>query len=130
MADFINYKRVTESWALKIIPAMTAGQGMENKSDKHSEALSADLVRHMADLSRLSLTEAEIEKFGRQFATILGYMAVLKKVDTSGVEPLYSCAFQKAGERRDEPDNRRSRGEILANAPETDGEYFIVPRII
>lgn len=98
--------------------------------DSVPEPLNPEVVRHMAELSRLELTDAETEKFGRQLASILSYMSVLDKVDTNGVEPLYACVFQKEDVRKDTAVNRRSRQEILTNAPETDGECFIVPRII
>ena len=101
---------------------------MINEDDE--KMLSPELVLHMADLSRLKLSDAEVEKFGRQFAVILGYMKVLNKVDAGQADPLYSCAEQTAAEREDIADNRRSQKEVLANAPETDGEYFLVPRII
>lgn len=102
----------------------------KQEGNKELKPLPADIVHHMAQLSRLVLTDSETEKFARQFASILDYMAVLEKVDTDGVEPLYTCVFQKAEDRKDEAINRRTREEILANAPETDGECFIVPRII
>lgn len=97
---------------------------------KISASLSPELVRHMADLSKLALTDEEVEIFGRQFAVILDHMAVLQSVDTENVQPLYSCVDNPAHKRKDIAKNERSRKEILANAPETDGESFIVPRII
>ena len=103
---------------------------MNKKENSHIEPLPDELVRHMAMLSRLSLKEEEVKLFGRQFATILGYMNILAEVNTEGVEALYSCASNAGHERRDIADNIRSREEILANAPETDGECFMVPRII
>lgn len=87
-------------------------------------------VRHMAMLSRLNISAAEEEMFARQFSRILGHMEILAGIDTQGIEPLYNPAAHQAPARRDEAANRRSVKEILANAPETDGQYFIVPRII
>lgn len=92
--------------------------------------VSSDEVLHMAQLSRLAVTSEELEQFRQQFTGILGHMDRLAMVDTGNVEPLYSPIQQEAGEREDRADNRRSREEILANAPETDGVYFIVPRIV
>lgn len=101
-----------------------------NEKEKNLKSLSSETVRHMAELSQLSLNEEEVEMFGRQFAVILGYMEVLQNVDTRGIEPLYTCAQNFAYKRKDNAVNMRSRKEILANAPETDGESFMVPRII
>lgn len=92
--------------------------------------ISLEEVRHMANLSRLVITEEEEAVFAGQFARILGHMEVLRNVDTNGVEPLYSPAQGSAETRPDEAHESRGADVILANAPETDGEYFIVPRIV
>lgn len=87
-------------------------------------------VRHMAKLSMLEIDAEEEKLFARQFANILAHMEILRAVDTTNVEPLYSPNAGACPTRADVADNKRRRGEILANAPETDGEYFIVPRIV
>lgn len=84
----------------------------------------------MASLSRLDIDEDELRLFCGQFTRILDYMGILEGVNTEGVEPCYSPVFHSAPLREDHMDNKRSAREILANAPETDGQYFIVPRII
>ena len=87
-------------------------------------------VAHMAQLSRLSVGEQEQALFARQLGDILGYMDVLAKVDTSAVEPLYSPVRHESAARQDVAVQVRTRQEVLANAPEADGEYFMVPRIV
>ena len=72
----------------------------------------------------------EQELFARQLGDILGYMDVLAKVDTSAVEPLYSPAHHTSAAREDVAAHVRTRQEVLSNAPEADGEYFMVPRIV
>ena len=96
-------------------------------SDK---TISQDDVAHMATLSRLSVSPEEQALFARQFGDILSYMDVLAQVDTSGVEPLYSPVQHISVPREDVSQNRRSREAVLANAPEGDGAYFVVPRIV
>jgi len=61
---------------------------------------------------------------------ILGYMDKLNELDTSSVEPMYTPVDQPGFLREDEVRKDFDRTEILRNAPETDGEYFIVPRIV
>ena len=95
-----------------------------------SKTIGKEDVRHMAALSRLQISEAEQDMFARQLGDILGYMDVLSRVDTSAVEPLYSPALHQGPLREDTAERRRRREDILANAPEADGEYFIVPRIV
>ena len=87
-------------------------------------------VAHMAQLSRLSVGEQEQALFARQLGDILGYMDVLARVDTSAVEPLYSPVRHESAARQDVAVQVRTRQEVLANAPEGDGEYFMVPRIV
>lgn len=94
------------------------------------KAVKPEEVRHMAKLSRLVINTEEEKLFGRQFGQILGHMAVLQSVNTDNVEPLYSPLSEVASTRPDIAENIRNREQILSNAPETDGETFIVPRIV
>lgn len=92
--------------------------------------IAPEQVLHMARLSRLALSPEEQELFTRQFGDILNHMDVLNGIDVTGISPLYTPALHTAAPRQDQPMNRRTHEEILGNAPEADGEYFIVPRII
>lgn len=95
-----------------------------------AKEVSSAEVRHMAELSRLIISEEEEKLFRRQFGDILGHVDVLSGIDTKGVEPLYSPVQHSGLTREDFERDIRTRTEILANAPETDGECFIVPRIV
>lgn len=95
-----------------------------------NKTISLEEVAHMATLSRLSVSEEEQTLFARQMGDILAYMDVLARVDTNDVEPLYSPAQHPGPLRDDVSARRRERSEVLSNAPEADGEYFIVPRIV
>lgn len=103
-------------------------QRMERMAEH--KKISPEDVAHMAALSRLSVSREEQALFARQFGDILRYMDVLAQVDTENVKPLYSPAQHASAGREDQAANRRTRQEVLANAPEQDGEYFIVPRIV
>lgn len=52
-------------------------------------ALSREEVQKIADLARLGLTDAELDKFAGQLTDILQYVDILNEVDTNGVEPTY-----------------------------------------
>ena len=95
-----------------------------------NKTINLEEVSHMASLSRLSVSEEEQTLFARQMGDILAYMDVLARVDTNDVEPLYSPAQHPGPQREDVSARKRERSEVLANAPEADGEYFIVPRIV
>ena len=92
--------------------------------------ISQDVVAHMATLSRLAVSDEEKALFASQLGDILAYMDVLAQVDTSAVEPLYSPVSHATPMREDSPERKRRREDILANAPEHDEDYFIVPRIV
>ena len=65
--------------------------------------ISQDVVAHMAQLSRLAVSDEEKALFARQFGDILAYMDVLAQVDTSAVEPLYSPVSHATPMRDDQP---------------------------
>lgn len=92
--------------------------------------ITVDEVVKVAALARLHLAQDKIDQFATQFNDILGYMHTLNEVDTSGVEPLYSPVTHSTVFREDVVRQEYSRDELLANAPETDGRFFIVPRIV
>ena len=71
-------------------------------------------VLHMAQLSRLTVGEDEIDLFCRQLS----------------VEPLYSPVVHVPTMREDVAENKRTREEMLANAPDRTEEYYVVPRIV
>lgn len=92
--------------------------------------ISPDEVTKVADLSRLDLSPAKIEQFVSQFNDILGYIHALNEVDTDGVEPLYSPVTHTTVFREDVVLREFDREALLANAPESDGRFFVVPRIV
>jgi aspartyl-tRNA(Asn)/glutamyl-tRNA(Gln) amidotransferase subunit C len=89
-------------------------------------------VRHVARLARLALSDEEEERFAAQLGHVLEYVERLQAVDVSGVEPLAFAGDAAAGLplRPDQPRAGLPRETVLAQAPETDGESFLVPRII
>jgi aspartyl-tRNA(Asn)/glutamyl-tRNA(Gln) amidotransferase subunit C len=92
--------------------------------------ISTDEVAKIAALARLRLPEDKAELFAAQMGDILGYMDLLAQCDTAGVEPLYSPVGHPAPLRPDEVRQTYAREEVLANAPEDDGQFFIVPKIV
>ena len=95
-----------------------------------SARLNADDVRKVARLARLKLSEAEVETFTRQLAEVLTYVDLLNEVDTSGIEPMAHAIELANVFRSDEPRDSLPRQQALANAPKSDGRYFLVPPII
>ena len=87
-------------------------------------------VARMAELAKLELDGTTQERFARQFSDILRYMDELNAVDTQGVEALYQPIHHSATVRPDLVETSLDRNKLLAGAPEQDGQYFVVPRIV
>lgn len=92
--------------------------------------ISPEQVAKIAMLSRLDLPQEKLELFAGQLGDILDYMDKLGELDTDNVEPMYSPVSHTTVLRKDEARKEYSRDEILSNAPEQDGQFFIVPRIV
>ena len=92
--------------------------------------ISIEQVEGMAKLARLQIEAEQLETLAGQFGDILNYMDILNGVDTTGVEPLYTPFHKNTPVREDVVVDHTTREELLANAPESDGSFFVVPRIV
>ncbi|WP_018123122.1 Asp-tRNA(Asn)/Glu-tRNA(Gln) amidotransferase subunit GatC [Desulfovibrio oxyclinae] len=92
--------------------------------------ISPEEVAKVASLARLELGPEKIEEFTSQLGDILEHMDKLGELDTEGVEPMFSPVEQVSVTREDKVRKEHTREEVLSNAPETDGKFFIVPRIV
>lgn len=92
--------------------------------------ITRDEVAHVAQLARLKLGEEQTERLTGQLNDILESMEKLNQLDTSGV-PSTNHALELTGAMREDvvkPSLERERA--LANAPDSNGEAFVVPRVI
>ena len=88
--------------------------------------LTTDEVRHVAELAKLALTEAEVEEYTQQLSAILDYADRLRAVDTSDVPPTpYVLPLQNVM-RADEPAPSLTNEEALVNAPDSEDGFFRV----
>jgi aspartyl-tRNA(Asn)/glutamyl-tRNA(Gln) amidotransferase subunit C len=87
-------------------------------------------VEHVARLTRLALTEAELERMRDELNSILAHLDTLRAVDTTGVEPTSHVVDVVNVMREDVVEPCLSPDAVLANAPDRSGELFRVPRII
>ncbi|MCA9073966.1 MAG: Asp-tRNA(Asn)/Glu-tRNA(Gln) amidotransferase subunit GatC [Planctomycetaceae bacterium] len=92
--------------------------------------LSADDVKKVASLARLKLSPEEIARYQEQLDNVLSYVHRLDEVDTADVEPMAHAVEVVNVFRRDEPRASLDREQALANAPQSDGQYFLVPAIL
>lgn len=91
-------------------------------------------VERVAELAHLELTPEETEPMLRDLNAILDYVAELNELDTSGIEPLAQVAeLESAAVPSLRPDRLApslDRAAVMAQAPETDGAFFKVPKVI
>src|SRR3954471_18430307 len=87
-------------------------------------------VKHVAKLARLSLSGADLKKFETQLGSILDYVAKIQQADVTNVEPMAHALPIKNVLREDVVEPSLPLEKVLQNAPETDGPFFKVPKII
>lgn len=91
--------------------------------------ISRQEVAKTAELARLEADQDKLELFAGQLSSILEYMETLNELDTSQVQPMYSPLQFGTKFREDQELQEYEREEVLQNAPDQDGRYFVVPKI-
>ena len=92
--------------------------------------ISTDQVIHIAKLSRLSLSDQEIERYRKELSDILSYMDTLSKADVTGLSPREHAFTVTPHLREDKAESHSDVLDILKNAPQTDQSHFLVPKVI
>lgn len=92
--------------------------------------ITTDEVEGVATLARLRLTSEEKSQLTRQLNDILQYMEKLNQLDTAQVEPFTHPLEETRALREDAVTNEPNPEALLANAPDRDGTFFKVPKII
>ena len=87
------------------------------------------LILKLEKLARLRLADTEREHLANDLTKILGMVDKLRELDTTGVEPLRYLTDLPAQPREDVVKNQLSHKNALENAPDTDGEFFRVPKM-
>lgn len=92
--------------------------------------LSRELVQRIATLARLRLTADEESEITGQLDRILSYMDKLNELDTANIELFNHDIDNLSALREDKLTNQPNTDALLANAPDRDGNFFKVPKII
>lgn len=95
--------------------------------------VSPEDVLYVSELANLELTEAERARMLRDLNSILQYVDRLNQLDTSSVPPMAQVSAGVAPDSAMRPDQARPsipREDALRNAPQNDGEFFKVPKVI
>ena len=93
-------------------------------------ALDKATVARIATLARIKVPDSEQEHLARELSNILDWIAQLDEVATDGVEPMASVADMRLPVREDEVTDGNMRARILANAPQEQRGFFVVPKVV
>jgi len=92
--------------------------------------ITPELIKYLESLARISLTEKEEERVGKELQDILTYIDTLNELDTADVEAM-SHSFPITNVlRKDEVKPSMTPDEIVANAPESQDGAFVVPKTV
>jgi len=93
--------------------------------------IDAKVVRQVAALARLEVDPSDEERFVKELQSILAYVEQLQALDVSGIEPTSQVGTGvKTPLREDRVEPCDLGEEALAEAPDRDGDYFRVPRVV
>jgi aspartyl-tRNA(Asn)/glutamyl-tRNA(Gln) amidotransferase subunit C len=93
-------------------------------------ALTAADMKKIASLARIREPEERLEPLAQEISGILNWIEQLGEVDTDGVEPMTSAVASKLAMRADVVTEGGDPGRVLANAPKTDRNFFVVPKVV
>ena len=93
-------------------------------------SVDAATVRRIAHLARIAVKEEEIEHLQGELNAMLAFVEQLSEVNVEGVEPMTSVtpmAMRMRGDKVTDGDNPQA---VLANAPQSDDNFYLVPKVI
>jgi aspartyl-tRNA(Asn)/glutamyl-tRNA(Gln) amidotransferase subunit C len=87
-------------------------------------------VKRVARLARIAVTDVEAEKLRGDLNAILGFVEQLNEVDVKGIEPMTSVQPMAMKKRDDIVTDGGYPEKIVANAPVTTDNFFVVPKVV
>ncbi|WP_417417611.1 Asp-tRNA(Asn)/Glu-tRNA(Gln) amidotransferase subunit GatC [Hoeflea sp.] len=94
--------------------------------------MSVDLatVKRVAHLARIAVTDEEAARMEGELNTILGFVEQLSEVNVEGIEPMTSVTPMAMKKRADVVTDGSKAEDIVANAPESTDNFFVVPKVV
>lgn len=94
--------------------------------------MSVDLatVKRVAHLARIAVNDDEAQRMMGELNGILGFVEQLSEVNVDGVETMTSVTPMAMKKRTDEVTDGNKAADIVANAPNTDQNFFLVPKVV
>jgi aspartyl-tRNA(Asn)/glutamyl-tRNA(Gln) amidotransferase subunit C len=87
-------------------------------------------VRNIARLARIKVEEKDLEAWGKDLEKILKWIEQLNAVQTAGVTPMFSVNKESMPHRKDVITEGNCVKDILSNAPKTEFDMFVVPKVV
>ncbi len=87
-------------------------------------------VRRVARLARLAIPEERLAPMAGELNAILAWVEQLQELDTSAVEPMTSVRPMRLARRKDVVTDGGYAADIVANAPRTEDNFFVVPKVV
>ncbi|MBX3598475.1 MAG: Asp-tRNA(Asn)/Glu-tRNA(Gln) amidotransferase subunit GatC [Rhizobiaceae bacterium] len=87
-------------------------------------------VKRVARLARIAVSDDDAERMTGELNTILGFVEQLNEVDVTGVEPMTSVTPMAMKKREDLVTDGDKADDIVANAPATEENFFLVPKVV
>jgi aspartyl-tRNA(Asn)/glutamyl-tRNA(Gln) amidotransferase subunit C len=93
-------------------------------------SVDAATVRRIAHLARIAVREDEVPHLQGELNAMLAFVEQLSEVNVEGVEPMTSVTPMQMKKRPDAVDDGKIADDIVANAPATEGHFFLVPKVV
>jgi len=93
-------------------------------------SVDATTVRRIAHLARIAVADEEVEHLQGELNAILAFVEQLNEVDVGGVEPMTSVTPMVMKKRQDGVTDGGYADKIVANAPATEDDFFLVPKVV
>jgi len=93
-------------------------------------SVDAATVRRIAHLARIAVAEEEVEHLRGEINAILAFVEQLDEVDVTGVEPMTSVTPMAMKKRADVVPDGEIAEDIVRNAPQTEDNFFLVPKVV
>ena len=93
-------------------------------------SIDKDTVVRIARLSRIAMEDDALEPMAQELNGILAWVEELSEVDTEGVEPMTGAIAATLPQREDSAEAGAPTDDLLANAPEADDDFFVVPKVV
>jgi aspartyl-tRNA(Asn)/glutamyl-tRNA(Gln) amidotransferase subunit C len=93
-------------------------------------SVDATTVRRIAHLARIAVSDAEVPHLQGELNAMLAFVEQLSEVNVEGVEPMTSVTPMEMKKRADVVTDGETVDDILKNAPATEDNYFLVPKVV